>query len=149
MTSPRPDLAMQPAPRTPSPVVLFDGVCNLCNGWVNFLIDRDPQGVLRFASLQSSAAGDLLRSAGHAQPAAEPETILFVDGGRVFERSAAVLRMVRYLSGGWWLLGALAVVPRPVRDLVYRWIARHRYAWFGKSETCRVPTPELRARFLG
>jgi predicted DCC family thiol-disulfide oxidoreductase YuxK len=136
------------ASSTPS-VVLFDGVCNLCNRGVNFIIDRDPKGELRFAALQSNAASDLMRSMGHAVPSPEPDTILFVEGGRVYERSTAALRIARHLAGGWRLLGLFALVPRPLRDLVYRWIAAHRYAWFGKASVCRVATPELQARFLG
>jgi predicted DCC family thiol-disulfide oxidoreductase YuxK len=131
------------------PVVLFDGVCNLCNGAVNFIIDRDPKGELRFAALQSKAAADLLRALGHEAPAPVPDTILFVEDGRVYERSTAVLRIVRHLAGAWRLLAVLAVVPRPVRDFFYRLGARHRYAWFGKASVCRVATPELQARFLG
>jgi predicted DCC family thiol-disulfide oxidoreductase YuxK len=142
MTSP------QVALSAPS-VVLFDGVCNLCNRGVNFLIDRDPGGELRFAALQSMAAADVLRSLGHALPAPEPDTILLVEGGRVYERSTAALRIARHLAGGWRLLAVFALVPRPLRDLVYRWIAAHRYAWFGKASACRVTTPELQARFLG
>ena len=132
-------------------MVLFDGVCNLCNAVVLFAVDRDPSARLRFVSLQSGAGRALLAGLGYepSQSATgDPESIVVVDKGRVFERSAAVLRIARYLSGPWWLLSALIVVPRPVRDLVYRWVAAHRYRWFGKSEECRVPTPELRARFI-
>jgi predicted DCC family thiol-disulfide oxidoreductase YuxK len=130
------------------PVVLFDGVCNLCNGAVNFAIDRDPRSRLRFASLQSPAGRQLLERLGHPVPAGDSESILLVEGGRVHERSGAALRIARYLSGGWSLLAALLVVPWPLRDLVYRWVASHRYRWFGKTDVCRVPTPALRARFL-
>jgi predicted DCC family thiol-disulfide oxidoreductase YuxK len=130
-------------------VVLFDGVCNLCNGAVNFLIDRDPKGQLRFAALQSKAAADLLLSVGHPSPAPEPDSILLVEGGRVYERSTAALRIARHLSGAWRLVAVFTLVPRPLRDLVYRWIAGHRYGWFGKASVCRVATPELQARFLG
>jgi predicted DCC family thiol-disulfide oxidoreductase YuxK len=136
-------------PGLPAPtILLFDGVCNLCNAWVNFLIDRDSVGALRFASLQSGAAQELLASLGRPPPASEPDTVLLVEQGRVFERSTAVLRTARHLRGAWPLLAALLVVPRPVRDGLYRWISRHRYRWFGRSEVCRVPTPELEARFL-
>ncbi len=132
-------------------MVLFDGVCNLCNAAVLFAIDRDPSARLRFVSLQSDAGRALLGGLGY-QPSqsatGDPESIVLVDQGRVFERSGAVLRIARYLSGPWWLLSALLVVPSPVRDLVYRWVAAHRYRWFGKSEACRVPTLELRARFI-
>ena len=130
------------------PVVLFDGVCNLCNGAVNFLVDRDPRAKLRFASLQSSAGRALLEGLGHALADGDPESIVLVDGGLVYERSTAALRIARHLSGPWSLLAVLFVVPAFLRDLVYRWVASNRYRWFGKSDVCRVPTPELRARFI-
>lgn len=125
-------------------VVLFDGVCNLCNAAVRFIIRRDPGGRLRFAALQSEAAAVLL--AAQAEPL--PDSIVLVEGGRVFTRSAAALRIARRLRFPWPLLYALIVVPRPLRDAVYGWIARNRYRWFGRSDQCMVPTPELRARFL-
>lgn len=135
-------------PSAEHPVVLFDGVCNLCSAAVNFWIDRDPGARLRFASLQSPAARELLGSLGHPVAAGNPDSILLVVGGRVYQRSGAALRIARYLSGGWSLLPAFLVVPAPIRDFVYRWVASHRYRWFGKAEACRVPTPELRARFI-
>jgi predicted DCC family thiol-disulfide oxidoreductase YuxK len=138
-----------PSPPGPAgPVVLFDGVCNLCNGAVNFLIDRDPAGVLHFASLQSRGAREVLQAAGRTAPEGIPESILFVENGHVHERSDAALGILRRLPGAWKLASVLLVIPRPLRDLVYRWVARHRYAWFGTSAACRVPTPDLRARFL-
>jgi predicted DCC family thiol-disulfide oxidoreductase YuxK len=133
---------------TDHPVVLFDGVCNLCNGAVSFAIDRDPASRLRFVSLQSEAGRRLLEGLGHPVPPGNPESILFVEGGRLYQRSGAALRIARHLSGAWPLFWALLVVPRPLRDLVYRWVASHRYRWFGKADVCRVPTPELRARFI-
>jgi predicted DCC family thiol-disulfide oxidoreductase YuxK len=140
--SPSPPLAPQ------APTVLFDGVCNLCNASVNFMIDRDPHGVLRFASLQSDAARELLVQRDFPTPTAEPESILLVENRRVYARSTAALKIARHLSGLWPLLAVLLVVPRPLRDVVYKWVARHRYTWFGKADACRVPTPELRERFL-
>ncbi len=129
--------------------MLFDGVCNLCNATVNFIIDRDPGHHFRFASLQSDAGKELLRAHGVTpQESGDPDSILLVQGDRVLERSTAALHIARGLAGGWKLLYLFIVVPRFVRDVVYRFIARHRYRWFGKSDTCRVPTPELRARFL-
>lgn len=131
------------------PVVLFDGVCNLCNATVNFLIDRDPHGTLRFAALQSVAGRKVLEGAGQPAPLdGDPTTIVLVEGGRVYERSSAVLRIVRHLRRGWPLLAAFVIVPPVLRDALYRWGASRRYRWFGRSESCRVPTPELRARFL-
>lgn len=126
--------------------MLFDGVCNLCNGAVNFIIDRDPDRRFRFAALQSEAAKPLL---AHCDlPPDALDTLVVVEEGRCYARSAAALRVVRRLAGAWWLLYALVVIPRPLRDAVYGWIVRNRYRWFGKSDECRVPTPELRERFL-
>ena len=126
--------------------MLFDGVCDLCAGSVRFIIARDPGSYFRFASLQSDTGRRLLESHGY-EPGALSSVVL-LEGGRSYERSAAALRIARRLSGGWPALGALKVVPRPLRDLVYDWIAANRYRWFGKRDACMVPTPELRARFL-
>jgi predicted DCC family thiol-disulfide oxidoreductase YuxK len=134
---------------TESPaIVLFDGVCNVCNVSVLFVIDRDPRATLRFAALQSPAGRDVLAARGRPVPVGDPETLILVEGDRVYERSSAVLRIARHLRGAWPLLSVLLVVPRPLRDLAYRWFAARRYRWFGKTEACRVPTPELKARFL-
>lgn len=130
------------------PVILFDGVCNLCNGAVQFVIERDPKGRFRFASLQSDAGGELLRTHGLKVPEGDPESIVLIEGGKAYECSSAALKIARGLSGGWWLLYAFMIVPSFIRDLVYRWIAANRYRWFGKSEECWVPTAELRTRFL-
>jgi predicted DCC family thiol-disulfide oxidoreductase YuxK len=130
------------------PVILFDGVCNVCSWAVNFIIDRDPRGRLKFASLQSNAARSLLEGLGRTIPDGDPESIVVVDRGRLYERSDAMVRVAGYMSGGWPLLASLRIVPRPLRDALYRWAAARRYRWFGKSDTCRVPTTELRARFL-
>jgi predicted DCC family thiol-disulfide oxidoreductase YuxK len=146
-----------PSPRTTAPddhpVVLFDGVCNLCNGWVDFLIARDARGLLRFASLQSAAAQERLASTGCppeaiASDGGTPSTLVLLEGGHAYVRSTAALRTLRHLGTPWSWLWALRWVPSPVRDAVYMWVAAHRYAWFGKSETCRVATPSERARFL-
>jgi predicted DCC family thiol-disulfide oxidoreductase YuxK len=129
-------------------VVLFDGVCNLCNATVNFIVDRDPAGYFRFAALQSEPGAATLARHGTPAPAGDPDSICLEERGRFYVRSTAVLRIARRLRGGWKLLFVFIVVPRPLRDLVYRWVARNRYRWFGREESCRVPTPELRARFL-
>jgi predicted DCC family thiol-disulfide oxidoreductase YuxK len=131
------------------PVVLFDGVCNLCNATVNFLIDRDPPGRLRFAALQSNAAKNMLGALGASLPEGPPESILLVEGGHIYQGSTAALRIARHLANpGWRLAAALLAVPRPLRDAVYRWIAKNRYGWFGRADVCRVPTGDLRSRFL-
>ncbi len=131
----------------PGAVILFDGVCNLCNGFVQFVIERDPSAQFRFASLQSEAGQQLLSAHGAAVPTA-PETVVLVENGQVYTHSTAALRILRQLRGPWAWLYAAIVVPRPLRDAVYRFVARHRYQWFGRREACWLPTPELRTRFL-
>ena len=127
-------------------IVLFDGVCNLCNASVLFVIDRDPRGRFAFAPLQSEYAAGLLRE--HEYSADALASVVLVENGRVYDRSSAALRIARHLSGFWPALSALTIVPKPVRDFLYDWLARRRYRWFGRTDACRVPTPELRTRFL-
>lgn len=135
----------------PAAIVLFDGVCNLCQASVNFVLDRDPRAYFRFASLQSQRGAELLLAHG-LQPVAEgrdPDSIILIEDGKLYEHSTAALRIARRLSSLWPLLYYLFIwVPRPLRDLVYRFIARNRYRWFGRTEACRLPTPALKARFL-
>jgi predicted DCC family thiol-disulfide oxidoreductase YuxK len=126
------------------PIVFFDGVCSLCNAAVDFLIRRDHAKVLLFAPLQGQAAAIHL----HVLPNTTPDTIVLVDAQGRWERSDAALRIAGYLGWPWKGLIVLRIIPRPVRDVVYRWIARNRYRWFGQKESCRMPTPEERARFL-
>jgi predicted DCC family thiol-disulfide oxidoreductase YuxK len=125
------------------PVVLFDGVCNLCNGAVQFIVKRDPHGLFHFASLQSDAAR---RLAGPQATALD--TFLLWEDGVIYARSTAALRVARRLRGIVRLASILLLVPRPIRDAVYSYIARRRYKWFGKRDVCMVPTPEQRSRFL-
>jgi len=141
-----PPLSASAEARPARPTVLFDGVCNLCNAAVLFVIDRDPAGYFRFAALQSDEGQRLLAEHGHRAP--DLSSVLLVDGGRVYARSTAALRVARRLTGLWPLLYVFLAVPRPVRDAVYDWVARNRYRWFGRQDACRVPTPELRQRFL-
>lgn len=128
-------------------VIVFDGVCNLCSGVVRFVAARDPRGRFRFAARQSAAGQALLARHG-LSPAAAEESVLLLAGGRVYARSDAVLRIAAGLSGPWPLLALLRIVPRPLRDAVYAWVARNRYGWFGRRRTCLVPTGALRARFV-
>jgi predicted DCC family thiol-disulfide oxidoreductase YuxK len=125
-------------------VLLFDGVCTLCNGFVRFVIERDPAGRFQFAPLQSAAAARLLGAT--ARPL--PDSLVLLEDGRLFTRSTAALRVARGLPFPWPLAYVFVAVPRPVRDWVYDVIARHRYRWFGRRDVCMVPTPELRSRFL-
>lgn len=129
------------------PVILFDGVCNLCNGFVRFVIRRDPNGIFRFAALGSEPAEALLRVAGvPSEP--RPDSIFLVHADRVHGKSSAALRIAGYLRFPWPLLGLLLIVPRPVRDAVYDAVAHRRYRWFGRRNACVVPAPELKTRFL-
>lgn len=131
------------------PIILFDGHCNLCSGAVRFVIGRDPRAQFRFASLQSEAARRLCAEAGIAAPiAAAPDSIVLIAEGRALERSDAALAIAGRLGFPWRLLAALRIVPRPIRDAGYRFVARNRYRWFGRTDACMVPTPELRARFI-
>ena len=126
-------------------MILFDGVCNLCNRVVLFVIDRDRSAHFVFASLQSEPGRRILQV--HAIPD-DVSTLVLVEDGRISTRSTAALRIAVRLGTAWSLCRVLMLIPRPVRDLVYDWVARHRYAWFGRLDSCRLPTPELRARFL-
>lgn len=128
------------------PVVLFDGVCNLCTGTVQFLIPRDPDGTLRFAPLQSDVGAALLEDCGYE--VGDRESIVLVEDGRCYRKSTAALRIARHLDGRWPLAAHLRVVPRPLRDLVYDLVARYRYQVFGQKSQCMVPTPDVRDRFL-
>ena len=132
-------------------VVLFDGVCNFCNASVNFIIDRNPKDDLKFAPLQSEAARTLLSDVGVSIPDEKlqhPDSILLVQNGKVYSHSAAALRIASHLSFPWFLGVTGLLVPWFLRDIVYKIVARNRYKWFGKSDACRVPTPEMRTRFL-
>jgi predicted DCC family thiol-disulfide oxidoreductase YuxK len=126
--------------------ILFDGVCNLCNGFVQFVIARDPSARFRFAALGSAAAASLLRDAGVSGPL--PDSMALVDDGHVYVRSDAALQVARRLRFPWPLAYGLVIVPRVIRDRVYDFVAAHRYRWFGRRETCMVPTPDLVQRFL-
>ena len=128
------------------PVVLFDGVCNLCSGSVQFLIEHDPEARLRFAPLQSEPARELLEAVGLDDY--DFDTIVLVEGEEYYTRSTAALRIARYLERPWSLLWALRYVPKILRDAGYDVVASSRYAVFGKKDRCMVPTPDVQDRFL-
>lgn len=150
-TAPRDDLMDLP------PVLLFDGVCNLCNAAVRFVMDNDRTGRIMFASLQSDVgralvgpedvARKLVHPAGHAGTN-DPGTFVFVEDGRRYERSTAALKVARHLGGLWPIFAILEVVPVGLRDAVYDFVAARRYGWFGRADACRIPTPEEASRFL-
>ena len=127
-------------------LILFDGVCNLCNGLVQFIIRRDPKGKFKFASLQSDVGRSLLK-----QFNIDPDllhSIVVIDNGVAFQRSDAVLRIANYLGGGWKMLVAFNILPKFFRDAIYNVVATNRYRIFGKKDSCMIPTPELKERFI-
>lgn len=127
--------------------LLFDGVCNLCNGWVDFVIRRDPKGRIKFAAMQSEEGSAALEGVGLSGDYLD--SIILVDGeGRVRSASSGVLETLRRLKWPWPVFYLFIVVPPPIRDSIYRWIAARRYQWFGERHTCRVPTACERERFL-
>ena len=128
------------------PLVLFDGVCNLCNGAVQFIIKRDQKKQFLFASLQGKAGTELL--AKFDLPVNDFNSFILIEGDKTYTRSTAALRIAKKLGGGWKLLYGLMIIPRFIRNAVYNLIAKNRYKWFGKKDECMVPTPELKERFL-
>jgi len=128
------------------PILLFDGHCNLCNAWVQYVVKRDSSSTIRFASLQSGAGRRMLEE--HKIDENYIESLVFFEEERFSVSSYAVLRTLSYLDGWQKHLIFLSVVPRSLRDIVYRFISKNRYKWFGRREQCMVPTAELSKRFL-
>jgi predicted DCC family thiol-disulfide oxidoreductase YuxK len=129
-----------------NPVILFDGVCNLCNGAINFVLRHDRKWKFRFASLQSQAGQQLL--AAYGLDARELNSFFLVEKGKVYKKSAAALRVMNHFAWYWKELQILRIVPYFLRDAIYDFVADNRYKWFGKRQDCMVPTPELQNRFL-
>jgi len=127
-------------------IVLFDGICNLCNGLVRFIIKRDRTGKFKFASLQSAIGQQWLMKFGLAKN--EFESFVFMQDDKYYIKSDAALKMLRALGGVWNVFYVFIIIPRPVRDFIYDRIAKSRYKIFGKREVCMIPTPELQERFL-
>ncbi len=126
-------------------VVFFDGVCGLCNHTVNFLMSQDRRAVLKFAPLQGETAANLVPDSVRR----DLNTFVFANRGRLYYRSAALARILMRIGGGWRILGAMLwLIPWPLRDIGYRIVSSLRYRLFGKRESCRLPTPEERSRFL-
>lgn len=127
-------------------VIFFDGVCNLCNGAIQFIIKRDKQNIFRFAALQSDYAQKILPN--YFLTAKQTDSIVLIENGKIYQQSTAALKIAKKLSGFWPLLYIFIIVPKFIRDAVYNYIAKNRYKWFGKQESCWVPTPELREKFF-
>jgi predicted DCC family thiol-disulfide oxidoreductase YuxK len=128
------------------PIILFDGICNLCNNAVSFVIKRDKKSVIQFAALQTDPAKKLL--AQFNLPTQSINSVILIEKGVMYTQSTAVLKICKHLNGLWPLLYGLIIVPTFIRNGTYQWIAKNRYQWFGKKEKCMVPSPELSDRFL-
>jgi len=138
-------------PDTGGAVIVFDGVCVLCNGWVGFLLRHDHAGRYRFAAMQSDAGRALLATNGLDPD--DPASFLLIEHdvaevSRVSTDSDAIRRVLVGLGGAWRVANVIALVPRRLRDVAYRAIARNRYRWFGRHDACLLPSPEHRQRFL-
>jgi predicted DCC family thiol-disulfide oxidoreductase YuxK len=127
-------------------IILFDGVCNFCNASVNFVTDRDYKDNFRFAALQSDAGLELQKKFGFDTN--NLSTFILIEGDKYFTKTTAALRVAKKLKGFWKLSYVFIIIPPFIRNIAYNIIAKYRYKWFGKKETCRIPTPEERAKFL-
>ena len=128
-------------------IIVFDGVCVLCSRWVDFVLRRDPHGRYKFAAMQTASGRDLL--IGHGIDPDDPLSFLLLEGKKGCTDTDAIVRILRSFGPAWRSVALLvAIVPRFIRDPLYRWIARHRYRMFGRRATCRVPTAEIADRFL-
>ncbi len=127
-------------------IILFDGVCNLCNNSVHFIIKRDKKKRFLFTSLQSDAARDILLQ--FQLKNSEMDSIIFIENGKIYQKSDAILKIVKHLNGIWKISYGFIIIPKFIRDYVYIIIAKNRYRWFGKREVCMIPTKELQMRFL-
>ena len=129
-----------------NPVILFDGVCNLCNRSVQFIINRDPSGIFRFAPLQSETGKNLLSK--FDLPNDKFDSIILVENNEYYLRSTAALKILQRLGALWKIVYVFMLVPRPVRDYIYDIVARNRYKWYGKRAQCMIPSEDIKGRFL-
>jgi predicted DCC family thiol-disulfide oxidoreductase YuxK len=127
-------------------VLLYDGLCCLCNRTVHFLLRIDHRSVLHFAALQSTSAKSLLEQVDHSRPL--PDGVVLIHNGKIYTESEAALKSLQLVGGIWKLLSMLRFIPHFIRNPIYRIVARNRYTWFGKFESCPLPKPEWKNRFL-
>jgi len=127
-------------------VILFDGVCNLCNGAITFIIKRDKKNHYRFAALESDIGKMYLKK--HSIDPQEIDSIVLIRGEYAYSKASAALRIAKKMSGLWPLLYIFIIIPKFISNCIYDYIARNRYKWFGKKESCMIPTPQLRDKFL-
>ncbi|AQS56560.1 thiol-disulfide oxidoreductase DCC family protein [Novibacillus thermophilus] len=126
-------------------VILFDGVCNFCSKSVQFIIKRETQSYFRFASLQGEVGQSLLKK--HQVPS-HVDSFVLIENNQVYLKSDAALRICKHLKGAWKLMSIFLIVPKPIRNAVYSLIAKNRYKFYGKRDSCMIPSPEIRERFL-
>jgi predicted DCC family thiol-disulfide oxidoreductase YuxK len=129
------------------PIIFFDGVCNLCDSTVQFIIRQDKNAIFRFASLQSEYSKETLEKYDFSSK--NLKSVVLIHENKIYTHSAAPLEIARLLGGFWSFAYIFKLIPPFLRNAIYNWIAKNRYKWFGEKETCSIPTPELRARFLG
>jgi predicted DCC family thiol-disulfide oxidoreductase YuxK len=127
-------------------IIFFDGVCNLCNSSVNFIIKHDKKKQFLFASLQSDAAKEILLQ--YNSKKINLDSIVLLDNGKLYEKSTAALRISKHLNNGLFLLYIFIIIPTFIRDYLYNYIAKNRYKWYGKKDSCMIPTKDLKSRFL-
>ena len=132
--------------RVRAPLILFDGVCNLCNAWVRFVVRRDPAGVFRFAAQQSPVGRAMIED--RMKNAAQLSSVILIEDNSIYTESDAVLQILARLGLPWSWIALLRIIPRPARDACYRFIVRHRYQWFGRTEACQIPSADVRSRFV-
>lgn len=128
------------------PILLFDGVCNLCDNTVQFVIKKNASQTVHFAALQSDFGKEQIKKAG--LPTNELKSLIFIEKKQIYTRSTGALKLARHLDGLWKFAYVFIVVPKPIRDFVYNWIAKNRYKWFGEKDACMIPSKEVRERFV-
>lgn len=127
-------------------IILFDGVCNLCNSSVQLVLKNDKKDTFRLAALQSDVGKKL--SAKHGIDTSQTDSIILIDSDTCYTKSTAALKIAKHLSGAYPLLYGFMIVPKFIRNIVYDYIAKNRYKWYGKQESCMIPTPALKSKFL-
>ena len=128
------------------PIILFDGICNFCDSAINFVLKQDKKKIFRFSTLQSEAGQKLLQQ--HNLSTKDFDSFVLIDDGKVYKKSAASLRVMNKLPWYWKEVQVFKIIPTIFRDAIYDFVARNRYKWFGKKDSCMIPTPEIKGRFL-
>ena len=132
--------------KTAKKILLFDGVCNLCNSSVTYVIKRDKKDLFRFAALQEPAGQQLIEK--YQIDTSKTDSIILIENDKAYTKSTAALKVARHLGGAYPLLYVFMIVPNFIRNWVYDFVARNRYKWYGKKDSCMIPTPELKSKFL-